>query len=209
MERWVISPFLTEADVRILHKENMLKNFSLCSKPIIVTNIVNYLGNDSGDAEVKAMLREVYKDKISFIDVQKDDVVIGNVDKVYQYNFNSVHAGLSVEELKTMRTTITSVYNDDFNVPYVNVIPGDIIASIINNLLALNRVNKDMKYKKLAHLLTKNKELFKDKPNATARGTIFKQVSRKSTDLDIILRGIDFLISQKEAGKQPESWRIY
>lgn len=209
MERWVISPFLTESDIRILHKERMLKDFSLCSKPIIVTNIVDYLSNNEGDDEIKAMLREAYQDKISFIDIQKDDVVVGNVDKVYQYTFNSVHAGLSVAELKEMKDTINSIYNNDFNVPYVNVIPGDIIASIINNLLALNRVNKEMSYKKLAYMLTKNKELFKDKPNATARGTVFKQVSRKSTDLDIILRGIDFLISQKEAGKQPESWRIY
>lgn len=209
MERWVISPFLTEDHIRILYKENMLKEFSLCSKPIIVTNIVNYLSNDKGDNEIKEMLKEVYKDKISFINVQKDDIVIGNVDKVYQYTFGSIHAGLSVEELKTMRDTIKSIYNDDFNIPYVNVIPGDIIATIINNLLALNRVNKDTTYKKLSYLLTKNKELFKDKPNATARGTVFKQVSRKSTDLDIILRGIDFLISQKEAGKQPESWRMY
>lgn len=209
MERWVISPFLTESHIHILHKENMLKDFSLCSKPIIISNIITYLNNEDGDNEIKVILREVYQDKISFIDVQKDDVVVGNLDKVYQYTFNSVHAGLSIEELNTMKNTITSVYNDDFNVPYVNVIPGDIIATIINNLLALNRVNKDMSYKKLAYLLTKNKELFKDKPNATARGTVFKQVSRKSNDLDIILRGIDFLISQKEANRQPESWRIY
>lgn len=209
MERWVISPFLTEEHIRILYKENLLKDFALCSKPIIVTNIISYLSNDNGNKEIKNMLKSVYKDKISFIDVQKDDVIVGNVDKVYQYNFNSVHAGLSIEELNNMKETIKSIYNDDFNVPYVNVIPGDIIAGIINNLLAFNRVNKNPEYKKLSYLLTKNKELFKDKPNATARGTVFKQVSRKSTDLDIILRGIDFLLHQKQEGNQPESWRIY
>jgi hypothetical protein len=208
VEKWVISPFLNETHITILHDEQMLRDFSICSKPVIVTNIINYLNGD-GDLSVKEMLREVYKDKISFLDIQKDDVVIGNVDKVYQYTFDSVHAGLTIDELKSMKETINSVYNDEYNIPYVNVIPGDIIAGIINNLLALHRVNKNIEYKRLAYLLTKNKELFKDKPNANAKGTLFKTVSRRSTDLDIILNGIDFLITQKQEGKQPESWRVF
>lgn len=206
---WVVSHFLTEDHIRILYKESMLKDFSQCSKPTIVFNVRNYIESNESDAEVRDMLLEVYKDKIDFIDIQKDEDVLSMIDKVSAYNFSSVHAGLSVDELNSMRKTITSVYNDSYNVPYINTIPGDIIDSIINNLLALNRVNKDMEYKKLSYVLTKNKELFKDKPNANASGTAFKAVSRRSMELDLMLKGIDFLIEQKSLGRQPESWRLF
>lgn len=208
MKGWVINPFLTEEHVRILHNENMLKDFSICSKPVIVTNIVSYINGD-GDEEIKSLLNDCYKDKISFVDVQSNELITNSIDKIYGYTFDSVHAGLSIADLNKMKETIVSVYNEEFNVPYINVIPGDIIAGIINNLLAIFRVNKNQEYKKLAYLLTKNKELFKDKQNAKAKGTMFKEVSKRSLDLDVILRGIDFLIVQKEANRPPESWRVY
>lgn len=208
MERWVISPFLNEEHIRILNKENMLGDFALCSKSVIISKIIDYINGDYNE-EIKDILVSAYKDKITFIDIQNDDLIIENVDKVYSYTFESVHAGLSIQELKDMRDIINSVYNNEYNVPYINTIPGDIIASIINNLLALHRVNNDFEYKKLAYLLTKNKELFKDKPNSNAKGTVFKSISRRSMDLDIILKGIEFLITQKESGKQPETWRLF
>lgn len=209
MEKWVISPFLTEKHIRILNDEKLLHDFAICARPVIITSILDYVNSNGCNEEIKDMLLNVFESRIAFMDVQKDDVILDNVDKVYGYTFDSVHAGLSIPELEAMRDTIGAVYNDDYNVPYINVIPGDIIANIINNLLALNRVNKNMEYKKLAYLLSKNKELFKDKPNANAKGTVFKTVAKRSTELDIIQRGIEFLLKQKREGKQPESWRIY
>lgn len=205
---WVISPFLTEEHIKILHKEKLLDELSNCSKPVVLDKITEYLQNSS-NSEVKNMLMESYKNKIDFINIQEDELINDNISKVYSYTYSSIHPGLSLQELEEIKNTIESVHNDKYNVPYINVIRGDIIAGIINNLLALYRVNKDPEYKKLAFLLTKNKDLFKDKPNASAKGTIFKQINRRSEELDIILRGVNFLISNLSQGRKPESWRIF
>lgn len=209
MTAWVIEPFLTEQYVKILDKENMMPDFVMCSKSVIVDYIIDYLDKPDANEEIKGILSKYYKNKIDLVRVQQDEVVIGNIDKIYEYNYSSVHAGLTIGELNDMKEVILSVHNEEQNIPYINTIPGDIIAGIINNLLALYRVNGDIAYKRMAHLLTKNKELFKDKPNATAKGTIFKAVNKRSEDLKIILRGIEFLIDQKTKGNQTESWRVY
>ena len=209
MGGWVISPFISEEHVRILHKENMLRDFAKCSKTVVVDNIIRYLGTADADPEVKKLLQDVYRDKLAFLAIQQDEEVNASVEKVYGYTFESVHAGLSIAELQEMRDTILHVYNDQCSVPYINTISSDLIAGIINNLMALHRVNHNPEYKRLSYILTKNKDLFRDKPNAVARGTIFKSITKRSQDLDVILRGIDFLIAQKTAGKSPESWRFY
>lgn len=208
MKGWVIDRFLSEDHIRILHKESLLKDFAQCSKPVVLNNIISYLQGD-GNQEIKDMLNDVYKDRIKFLDVLQNDDINECVSKVASYTYNSVRPGLTIEELEDMRDTIRAVYNDTYNVPYINTIPSEIIERIINNLLALYRVNKDIEYKNLAYLLGKNKELFKDKPNASARGTIFKSISKRSSELDIILKGIDFLIDALKSKRQPESWRVF
>lgn len=208
MERWVIRPFISEEHIRLLDKEKLLYGFAMCSKPIILKYVVDYL-NGEGDDEIKNMLRSAYSEKLNFMDVTADVHINESVAKVATYNYSSVRAGCSVQELEEIRDTIKSVYNENCNVPYINVIRGDIIDGVINNLSALYRVNKNKKYKELAYILSKNKELFKDKPNARATGTIFKSIARRSSEFDIILRGIDFLIPKIQEGKQPESWRVF
>lgn len=209
MGKWVINSFISEDHVKILAKENLLQDFANCSKSIIVDNIISYIESADADSEVKELLTNVYKDKLFFLNVQQDEIINENVEKVYGYNFYSVNAGLTVEELEQMKQDIKSVYNEELDIPYINPISGDIIANIINNLLALYRVNKDIEYKKLSYILTRNKDLFRDKANAASKGTIFKKISKRSMDFEIILRGIDFLIEKKNAGCLPESWRLF
>lgn len=208
MEAWVINPFLTEEHIFILAKENLLNDFARCSRTLIVKGIVEYL-NEGTNEEIKSLLREAYKSKISFLDIQKDESVLEAVSTVAGYTFSSVNDGLTIDELKTMEKTIKSVYNEECNIPYINPISGDIINNIISTLIARGRVTGNTSYKRLAFLLSKNRELFKDKPNKNATGTVFKPIMRKSTDLDIILRGIQFLIEQKQLGHEHNYWRVF
>lgn len=208
MGKMVINPFLTEEHVSILYTEKLLQDFALCSKQVIISSVSNYINNTTNE-DVKEMLLSVFKDKIDFMNTLKDEVAVDLVNKVHSYVFDSVHAGLSVAELTEMKNNINEVYTDKKTIPYINVIPSNIIENIISNLMALHRVNRNSEYKQLAYMLSKNKELFKDKPNANAKGTIYKGISSRSTDLDIIKLGIDFLIDQKTKGNAPESWRVY
>ena len=209
MFNWVIPGLLNEDVVLLLEEEKLLGPFAECSKPLIVDSIYNYIYSAAGDPKIKDLLKIAYKDKISYNEAKFNEEIISTVNLVNSYDFNTVHAGLSLDELESMRTSIKFVYNSEANVPYINPISGDIVAAIINNLLALHRVNKDISYRQFATILSKNKELFKDKPNAAARGTIFKSISKRSVELDIILNGIEFLISKKKEKLQPESWRVF
>ena len=209
MGKWVINSFISEDDVKILAKENLLQDFANCSKSVVIDSIIEYIESADADGEVKGLLSKAYSDKLFFLNVQQDEIINNNVEKVYGYNFYSVNAGLTIEELEQMKQDIKSVYNDDLDIPYINPISGDVIANIINTLLALHRVNKKMEYKKLAYILGKNKDLFRDKANANSKGTIFKKISKRSMDFEIMLRGIDFLIEKKKAGCLPESWRLF
>lgn len=206
---FVISPFLTEKDVIILHREKLLQDFADSSKKVVLEGIYNYLNNPDGDEEVKTILKEAYKDKLSFRDVQKDEEVLEALSRISALDYYSINSGTPIDDLYKIRTDIDSVYKEENMVPYVNPINKDLISQVIGNLLALYRVNKNTEYKRLALFISKNKPLFVDKPNSFAKGTVFKNMTKRSKEIEIISRGVDFLIEQKRNRIKPESWRIF
>lgn len=206
---WVIRYLLNEEHVLILQREKLLDDFAICSKDVIIEQVIEYINSEDSSSQLVEFLSNSFKDRIEFLNVQTDEGIIKNISKVYEYSYSSIHAGLTIDQLLEIKEDIISVSNEKHNTPYVPTINKDIIANIINNLLALYRVNLNGEYKRLAHILTKNKELFKDKNNSPSKGTIFKLVAKKSTELDIILKGIDFLIEQKTNKRQPEAWRLF
>jgi nitrogenase molybdenum-iron protein alpha/beta subunit len=208
MENYVIDLILSEKHVLILKKENLLSDLVKCSKDVVIENIINYI-NKSNNEEIKNILKEAYKDKLYLLEISNDNLMIDKVNTVSKYTYDSIHAGLTIEELNIMKNNINSLLNKDYTVPYINVIPSNIISGIINTLLALNKVNKDKEYKILAYNFEAAIESFRDKPRATAKGTIFKPISKINNELVIMVKGIDFLINQKTLNLPVESWRYF
>ena len=208
MENWVIKPFLTESDVLILSKENLLEDFARCSKSTVVNGITTYI-TSSNNKEIVDILKEAYKERLDFLNLLTDEKVQESLDTVVEYDYNSVRPSLSIKELEKIKSDIMGVYDIDNAAPYVTPVDSNIIVNIISTLQALGRSTKDNRYTNLASTLSLNKVLFKDKQNAGIKGTIFKPVFKRTSEYKIILRGIDFLIDQLKAGHKPESWRVF
>ena len=97
---WVIKNLISEEQVKLLYKNNLLNYLAKCSKQIIVDKIIEYLENPENDKEVVTMLTEVYKDKLNFLDEVVNEDTINSITELSKLTYYSIVPSLELETLK-------------------------------------------------------------------------------------------------------------
>ena len=209
--KYVIYPLISEEDILLLDSVGMLERLEKCSTKRVVMLISSYLEDKEKDnnPEVVELVKNIWSEKLNLYAVLSDEETKDSVTKVQGIRFDSVHAGLDLDTLNEMKETILAVVDNKYSVPYVAPIPPILIDGIINDLNALGRNTGKRSYSLLAAHLDMSSNLFSDSRFKHSEGTVFKNVAKRSGELDIILRGIDFLINMKTIGKSPQSWRVF
>lgn len=209
MENYVIPGVVTEDDVKLLNEVNLLKDLADCSKGIIVESVLAYIENPSSDDEVTKLLIRNYGSKLNFLVESRSDEMDESVKEAVRYNFYTPYAELSIEQLNEIKHNVEMVTREEVKKPYNEVIPGTIVAGLLNNLLGLFKSTKDKRYYAIYSRLQKNVNAFKNKRTDRPTGTKFKRFSKMDREFKIISDGVDFLIRMKNEGKPYNSWRWF
>lgn len=208
-----IAKYVFDEEMILVFPQDIVNQLAACSSNIIVEKVNEYFDNPEANENVKRKLLAAYGDKLKVQRLLNDEQVDQKVELLGELDYGSVHATVSVEELKKYEEAIEFILNNDDCKPYIAPISSIILSDLRADLrkLSKQRSASDVQRKcaaKLESRLKVSAELFKDSYHTPYRGTKFKKVFKDYDKLELILRGVKFLIRQKEKGAMPSTWRI-
>ena len=197
----VIPLCLSEEDV-LLMGDDYLGRLASCSTKTAMVVVRRYLESSAKNEEVADMIKKAYAKKFAEEAYLRDERLKEEVNWISKFNLQGVTYELDENVLVRLRDGIKSILENPYAVPYVAPINRQLFSSLLLDLTA-----EEGDCKEVAKSLKKCAPLFMDPPSKTAEGTCLKGIWKRRGEYEVMLRGLDILISRKKSGLSPSSWR--
>lgn len=204
---YVIPYVMTEEDVLEL-TENMLQDLAACSTDVVKIKVRNYLANPEAKEDVKNKVRNAYFSVFDLDDYLSDPILAEKVDRVKNLNYKDINPGLTDAELTEYANIITKILIDPRSTAYIPPIKGVLVKSLITQIEDYAKTQENYKLKKFAKTLKSKSTLFRDSRFKEYTKTPMQRIIINQRKFEIILRGIQFLQSERAKGYIPSHWRI-
>lgn len=208
----VIPCILTEQHVMVISDE-MLKDLATCSTQGIKQAVMQYLESDEANPVIKERVRTAYAERVSASAFLSSNITKTYCELLAYLDYGAIHVGLDEQILRAYKEAIEYILNSPYAMAYITPITKDTINNILEELKAQVKECKATDTRKWSVLtdlldnLTYAKKYFRDSMHEPYRGTIVKPILRNRGKYEIILHGVNFLLSKKAQGKSPETWR--
>lgn len=204
---YVIPYVMTEEDVIEL-TENMLQDLAACSTDVVKIKVRNYLVNPEAKESVKNKVRNAYFSVFDLDDYLNDPILEEKVDRVKNLNYKDINPRLTDAELTEYADIITKILIDPRSTAYIPPIKGVLVKSLITQIENYAKAQENYKLKKFAKTLKSKSNLFRDSRFKEYTKTPMQRIIVNQRKFEIILRGIQFLQSERAKGYISPHWRI-
>lgn len=187
---------------------NHLKQVAECSSVAVKKKVQEYLSSPGADARVKEIVQQAYQDAFQKDAFYKNGDLVERVKEVGELDYTNVSAAVPTERLQEWRKTLLQVFESEYAAAYTVPVTGAKIDGVINAAWKEGVHTNNAMLVLFAKNVDKHKSLFKDRVGRGSVGTPMKRVMLDEIKYRVILQGIEFLLTQRQQGFEPETWRI-